>query len=248
MSLQNKTALITGAGAGIGRAIALLFAKEGANVVIADVSQKDGDAAAAMISEAGGQAVFLQGDVTDAQYHVALVKEAQARYGQLDIAVNNVGISEAPKPLAEISVASWDKVIAINLSGMFYGIRAQVPAMLAAGGGAIVNMSSIAGGVGLPGIGHYTASKHGVIGLTKSIAVEYGTQGIRANAVGPGYINTDLVNLYPPEERAKLAAVHAMNRLGDVHEVAELVLWLASPKASFVTGAYIPVDGGMLAK
>jgi NAD(P)-dependent dehydrogenase (short-subunit alcohol dehydrogenase family) len=247
MNLQNKAAIVTGAGSGLGRGIAIAFAQAGAHVVVADISRDGGQETAAAIREAGGEAIFIQGDVTDPQYHVDLVAEAKARYGKLDIAVNNAGISTVPTPLADIPVETWDKVISINLSGMFYGVRVQVPAMIEAGGGAIVNMSSIAGQAGVAGIGHYTASKHGVIGLTKNIAIEYAKQGIRANAVGPGYINTSLVNLYPPEERAKLASVHAMDRLGEVNEVAALVLWLAGPDSSFVTGAFVPVDGGKLA-
>jgi NAD(P)-dependent dehydrogenase (short-subunit alcohol dehydrogenase family) len=247
MNFQNKTAIVTGAGSGIGRGIAIAFAHAGANIVVADISQ-EGEETVAAIHEAGGEAIFIQGDVTDPQYHVDLVAETKARYGKLDIAVNNAGISTVPTPLADIPVETWDKVISINLSGMFYGVRTQVPAMIEVGGGAIVNMSSIAGQVGVAGIGHYTASKHGVIGLTKNIAIEYAKQGIRANAVGPGYINTPLVDLYPPEERAKLASVHPMDRLGEVNEVAALVLWLAGPYSSFVTGTFIPVDGGRLAR
>lgn len=247
MDLQNKAAIVTGAGSGLGGGIAIAFAQAGASVVVADISQDGGEETVAAIQEAGGEAIFIQGDVTDPQYHVTLVAEAKERYGKLDIAVNNAGISTTPTPFADIPVETWDKVISINLSGMFYGVRVQIPAMIEAGGGAIVNMSSIGGQVGLAGIGHYTASKHGVIGLTKNIAIEYAKQGIRANAVGPGYINTSLVNLYPPEERAKLASVHAMDRLGEVNEVAALVLWLAGPYSSFVTGTFIPVDGGKLA-
>lgn len=246
--MENKTVIVTGAGAGIGRGIAFGFAKAGAKVVVADIDDQGGRETLDAIRSKGGEAAFIQGDVTDPQYHLDLVAQARSIYGRLDIAVNNAGISTVPTPLADIPLESWDKVISVNLSGAFYAVRAQIPAMIEAGGGAIVNMASIGGGVGLTGIGHYTASKHGIVGLTKTIALDYASQGIRANAVGPGYINTELVNHYPPDERAKLAGMHPLGRLGEVREVADLVIFLASPQASFITGAYVPVDGGYLAR
>lgn len=246
--LEGKTAIVTGAGSGIGRGIAILCAREGANVIIADRSREAGEETAEAIEADGGQTSFVQGDVTDPDYHLALVELAKSRYGQLDIAINNAGITLAPTPLADVPLETWDQIIAVNLSGVFYAVRAQIPAMIAAGGGAIVNMASAAGMKAFRGTSAYVASKHGLIGLTKSIAVEYAEQGIRANAAGPGFIDTQLSNHFPPEERAKLAAYHPMNRLGRVEEVAELVLFLASPKASFISGTCVPIDGGTLAQ
>ncbi|OPH81305.1 short-chain dehydrogenase [Nitrobacter vulgaris] len=245
--LENKTAIVTGAGSGLGRGIALKLAEEGANVVITDIDDKGGNGTLEAIRAIGREAIVVTGDVSDPEHHVEVINRTKEAYGRLDIAVNNAGISHRFAPAAEIPVETWDRVIRINLSGVFYGVRMQIPAMLEAGGGVIVNMSSVAGAVGFPGLSPYTAAKHGVVGLTKNIAVDYGTRGIRANAVGPGFIKTELIDYIPPEQRATLEEVHAMRRLGEVDEVAELVLFLASPRSSFITGAYYPVDGGALA-
>lgn len=248
MILENKTAIVTGGGSGLGRGIAIKLAEEGANVVIADISEKGGTATVDAIRNSGGKATLVVGDVSDPEYHVGLVNRTKELYGRLDIAVNNAGISHEFLPAAEIPLEVWDRVIRINLSGVFYGARVQIPAMIENGGGVLVNMSSIAGSIGFPGLTPYTAAKHGVVGLTKNIAVDYAKQGIRANAVGPGFIKTDLIDYVPAAQRAVLEDVHAMGRLGEVNEVAELVLFLASPRSSFITGAYYPVDGGMLAR
>ena len=247
-ALEGKTAIVTGAGSGIGHGIALLFAREGANVVVADRSLEAGGETAAAIEAEGGHAIFVEGDVRCPEHHAALVAAARSNYGRLDIAVNNAGISLAPTPLAEVSLGTWDQIIEVNLSGVFYAVRAQIPAMIAAGGGAIVNIASAAGVRGVPGLSPYVASKHGLIGLTKNIAAEYAQQGIRANAIAPGFIDTQLSQHFPLEERAKLAARNPMNRLGEVEEVAELVLFLAGSKSSFITGACVAIDGGTLAQ
>ncbi|MBN8569488.1 MAG: SDR family oxidoreductase, partial [Ignavibacteria bacterium] len=178
-----------------------------------------------------------------------LVKEAMKHYGALHIACNNAGIGGDLLPVAEYPIEGWKNIIGINLSGVFYGMHFQIPAMLASGGGSIVNISSILGQVGTKGLSGYVAAKHGVVGLTKTAALEYGEQKVRVNAVGPGYIQTPLLTDTLDEKTiAALAGLHPMNRLGDVNEVAELVLWLSSSKASFVTGSYYPVDGGYLAQ
>jgi NAD(P)-dependent dehydrogenase (short-subunit alcohol dehydrogenase family) len=245
--LIGKTAIVTGAGSGIGRGIATLFAREGANVVLADRNAEVGEKTTSEIEADGGNAIFLQGDVTNPDYHRHLVTLAKWTFGHLDIAINNAGISLPPTPVADISVETWDRIVSVDLSGVFYAVRAQIPAMLEAGGGTIVNIASAAGLVAMPGIGAYVAAKHGVVGLTKSVAVEYGQQGIRANAIAPGFIDTPLSRHFPPEQRARLAAYAPMNRLGSVDEVAMLALFLAGAASSFVTGAAIPIDGGTVA-
>lgn len=245
--LAGKTAIVTSAGSGIGRSIALLFAGEGANVIVADRAIQAGEETVLAIVARGGRATFFAGDVMVPTYHSALVALAKSTYGRLDIAINNAGISLAPTPLAAVPVETWDQILAVNLSGVFYAVRAQIPAMIESGGGVIVNMASAAGMKAVRGTAPYVASKHGLVGLTRNIAVEYAEQGIRANAVAPGFIDTRLSNTFPPEERAKLAGYAPMNRLGRVDEVAQLVLFLASDKSGFMTGACVPIDGGTLA-
>ncbi|PZU69498.1 MAG: short-chain dehydrogenase [Sphingobium sp.] len=246
--INGKVAIVTGAGAGLGRGIATTFAREGARLVLSDISRESGDETLAAIRDKGGEAIFVQGDVADARYHHELVAQAKATFGRLDIAINNAGISHAPAPLPEIALDIWEKVIEVDLSGVFHALRAQIPALLEAGGGAIVNMASLAGAVGSPGLGPYVAAKHGVVGLTKVAALEYARQGIRVNVVGPALIRTGLEAHFQPDQLARLQEAQPIGRLGEVPEVAELVLWLASDKASFVTGAFYPVDGGALAQ
>ncbi|MGY0632799.1 SDR family NAD(P)-dependent oxidoreductase [Luteimonas sp. A478] len=248
MILKDKPAIVTGSGSGLGRGIALKLAQEGANIVIADIDEKGGNQTLEAIRAAGGKAIFFPGDVSDPEYHAGLIARTIEEFGRLDIAVNNAGISHEFLPTAEQPIEVWDRVIRINLSGIFYGARLQIPAMLENGGGVMVNMASVAGAAGVAGLSPYTAAKHGVVGLTKNIALEYATQGIRANAVGPTYINTDLIDYVPEEQRRELANVPPMGRLGEVEEVAELVLFLASPRSSFITGGYYPIDGGVLAR
>jgi len=246
--LRNKIAVITGAGSGIGEATALLFAKSGATVLLADMDADGSDRVLGMIEKTGGKGLVVKTDVSNPDQAEHLVAVAISAFGRLDIAVNNAGIGGPSALVGEYPIEGWDKVIAINLSGVFYGMRYQIPAMLKNGGGSIVNMASILGKVGFPMASAYASAKHGVIGLTETAACEYATQGIRVNAVGPGFIRTPLLDKnLSTEQLTGIAAMHPMQRLGTAQEVAELVLWLASDKASFVTGAYYNVDGGYLA-
>lgn len=246
--LQGKVALVTGAGSGIGRAVAIQYAAEGARVVVSDINRKGGEATVSAIREAGGDAFFVAADTSLPTDNEALVKATVEHYGALHIACNNAGIGAPPADIGDYDIANWDKVIGVNLSGVFYGMRYQLPALLASGGGAIVNMASILGQVGTRQNSAYVAAKHGVVGLTKAAALEYATRGIRVNAVGPAYIDTPLLQSMSEEARAPLIAQHPVGRLGQSEEVAELVVWLSSDKASFVTAAYYPVDGGLLAQ
>jgi NAD(P)-dependent dehydrogenase (short-subunit alcohol dehydrogenase family) len=247
-SLERKVAIVTGAGSGIGRAIALLYASEGAKIVVSDIDEKGGNETVDQITNKKGEAVFIKADTAKADDSKKLVDQAIKQFGGLHIAVNNAGIGGPLKHVGEYPIDGWDKVIAINLSGVFYGLRHQIPAMIASGGGSIVNMASILGKVGTKGSAAYVAAKHGVIGLTESAALEYADQKIRINAVGPGYISTPLLQSLDDATMKALVQLHPMGRLGTSEEVAELALWLNSDKASFVTGAYYNVDGGYLAQ
>lgn len=247
-SLENKVAIITGAGSGIGRAAALLFAKEGAKVVVSDIAEENGKSVVKEIVKAGGEAFFILSDSSKAEGHQSLVYETLKKYGALDIAVNNAGIGGPIAPTGEYPIDGWQKVIDINLSGVFYGLRYQIPAMLNKGG-SIVNVASILGQAGTKGSPAYVAAKHGVVGLTKAAALEYADQNIRINSIGPGYVKTPLVTNALDEETMKgLVSLHPIGRLGESEEIAELILWLASSKSSFVTGSYYPADGGYLAQ
>jgi NAD(P)-dependent dehydrogenase (short-subunit alcohol dehydrogenase family) len=247
--LKDKVAIVTGAGSGIGREIAYQLAAEGARVVVSDVSDRGGNETVARLRDKGAAAIYVHADMAKAADNEALVAAATKAFGGLDIAVNNAGIAGASAPVGEYPLDSWDKVIAINLTGVFYGMRYQLPAMVARGGGSIINIASVLGQVGFRGSAAYVAAKHGVVGLTKNAALEYGPQKVRVNAVGPGFIKTPLLeNNLTPEAMKALEAMHALGRLGESPEVGELVTWLASDKSSFVTGGYYAVDGGYLAQ
>lgn len=243
--LENKVALVTGGASGIGKAVVELFVRKGAKVVIADLNETAG---ATLAKDLGANTIFVKANAASPEDNERLVDKALEVFGKLDIAVNNAGIGGESAPTGEYGIEAWHQVIDVNLNGVFYGMRYQIPAMLANGSGSIINIASILGQVGFANASAYTAAKHGVVGLTKSAAWEYGTQGIRINAVGPGFIETPLIDHMDTATKQFLESQHAMQRLGTSEEVAELILWLASKKASFATGGYYPIEGGYLAK
>ena len=248
-TLEDKVALITGAGSGIGKSTALLFAEHGAKIIVTDINEEHGTSVVKEIESNGGEAIFIKADTSKPKDSEMTVQKSIEKFGKLDIAVNNAGIGVPAEPIGNYPIDDWDKVISINLSGVFYGMRYQLPEMEKAGKGSIINVASILGQVGFANSCAYVAAKHGVVGLTKNAGIEYGKTGVRVNAVGPAFIETPLVKDSLSEEAYNsLAEMHPMGRLGRPHEVAELFLWLASDKASFATGAYYPLDGGYLAK
>lgn len=246
--MKGKTVIITGAASGIGKATAELFAKEGANVVVSDVNEIAAKVVAEDIVSNGGKAVFIKTDVSKPEEMEKLVEFAVKTYGKLDIAVNNAGIGGEINPIADMSIAGWHRVIGVNLNSLFYGLKYQIKAMLKGGGGSIVNVSSILGSVGFAGSAGYASAKHGILGLTQTAAMEYSAKNIRVNSVGPGFIETPLLDALDDVMKSQLVALHPIGRLGRSEEVAELIFWLGSDKASFVTGSYHPVDGGYLAR
>ena len=249
-AFEGKVAIVTGASSGIGRASAKLYAREGAKVVVSDVDEMGGMETVHKIQEAGGEATFIKTDVSNPTDCEALVSKTVQKYGRLDYACNNAGIGGEQNPIADYTENGWQQVIGINLSAVFYCMKYEIPEMLRTGGGAIVNMASILGQVGFASSAAYVTAKHGVVGLTKTAALEYAAQGIRVNSIGPGFIQTPMIKVIEenPEILNALVALHPIGRLGTSEEVAELVIWLSSDRASFVTGAYYPVDGGYLAR
>jgi NAD(P)-dependent dehydrogenase (short-subunit alcohol dehydrogenase family) len=246
---DGKVALVTGAGSGIGEAIARLIAARGGRVVIADISREAAERVSAAIAGAGAEASAVAADVSDAASAEAMVRHIVETFGGLDVAVNNAGIGGAQAPTGEYPVDSWQKVIGVNLTGVFLGMRYQIPAMVQRGGGAIVNIASILGSVGFANSCAYVAAKHGVVGLTKAAALEYATRGIRVNSVGPGFIATPLLEKNLDQVALKaIGDLHAVKRMGTSEEVAALVAFLASDEASFITGSYHVVDGGYTAQ
>jgi NAD(P)-dependent dehydrogenase (short-subunit alcohol dehydrogenase family) len=246
--MRDHSAIVTGGSTGIGEATAKRFAEDGANVVVADVNVEEGEATVADIEADGGEATFVETDVSDPADIDAMVEMAVETYGGLDYAVNNAGIEGDNAPLADQSLGNWERVIDVNLESVFLGMRAEIPAMLADGGGAIVNTASIAGLVGFQDISPYVASKHGVIGLTKSAALEYSGQGVRVNAICPGVIDTPMVANADQEQIDQVAAATPIGRLGVPAEIGDAAVWLCSDEASFVTGESFTIDGGYVSQ
>lgn len=247
--LENKVAIVTGASSGIGWEVAKIYASEGAKVIVSDINELGGEETVDEIKKKSGEAIFIKADSSKPEDNEMMVRTGVEQYGALHIACNNAGIGGPLSPTGDYPINGWDKVISVNLSSVFYAMRYQIPSMLSSGGGVIVNMASILGQVGTKLSPAYVAAKHGIVGLTKTAALEYADKNIRINAVGPGYIITPLItNVLSDEVINALVALHPIGRLGKPEEVAELVLWLSSSKASFITGSYFPIDGGYLAQ
>ena len=248
---KDKVALVTGAGSGIGRAAARIFAREGAKVAAADVNQASAEETVGLIRAAGGEAFGLQADVSKAAEVEAMVAAVVETYGRLDCAFNNAGIEGALASTADYTEADWAPVIAVNLTGVWLCMKYEIPRMLETGGGAIVNTSSAAGLLGAPRMPAYVASKHGVVGLTKTAALEYAKSGVRVNAVCPGVIDTSMVGRLKerrPRMFEKIVRGEPIGRIGRPEEIAETAVWLCSDAASFVTGHAMSVDGGIVAQ
>ena len=246
--LAEKIALVTGGGSGIGKATCLAIAAEGARVVVNDLDILSAQDVVQEIIGSGGTAIAVAGNVSIPEDVAAMVDAAQRTYGGLHLAVNNAGIGGPLGPLADIDIEGYKRVIAINQDSVFYGMKYQIPAMIASGGGAIVNMSSILGLVGDGFVAPYVAAKHAVTGLTKSAALAYANQGIRVNSIHPGYTDTPLLSELPTEAYDGLIAAHPIGRLGQPDEIAQLIVFLLSDNASFITGSQHVIDGGYTAR
>ncbi|NLW91057.1 MAG: glucose 1-dehydrogenase [Syntrophomonadaceae bacterium] len=244
---QGKVAIVSGGGSGIGEETAKLLAAGGASVVVSDINLSAAEAVAAEIMKAGGKAAAFKADVGSVEDNEATVEFAKKTYGGLNLAFNNAGIVGAEKYVGELTPAEWQTVININLNAVYYAMHYQIPAILASGGGAVVNTSSIAGFIGIANLSHYCASKHGVAGLTKAASIEYGCQNIRINSIHPGYILTPLIAQWTDTElKETLVGMHPCGRLGQPKEIAEVACFLLSEKASFMSGSQVVVDGGFL--
>lgn len=253
--LKGKTALVTGGAAGIGRATAVALATEGAQVVVSDVNDSGGEETVQTITKQGGSAIYVSADVSKPANVARLISATLDAFGKIDCAVNNAGIEGKIAPLKDHTEDNFDRIIGVNLKGTFLCLQAEISEMLKTGGGSIVNLSSIAGLIGFPGLSPYVASKHGVIGLTKNAALEYAKAGIRVNAVCPGGVDTRMLDSLADQategaqsSREMMAPLHPMGRIGTPDEIADLIVWLCSSQSSFVTGTAIPVDGGYVAQ
>jgi len=246
--VEGKVALVTGGGSGIGRQACLVFAREGAQVVVCDVAVEGGQETVGQIEQAGGRATFIRADVAQAAEVEALVAKTVETYGRLDCAYNNAGIAGRTARVADDSEQNWERILAINLKGVWLCLKYEIAHMLTQGGGAIVNTASDAGLIGLRRAGAYVASKHGVVGLTKTAALEYAKANIRVNAVCPGPIDTPMLREASERVIDAMATAQPNGRLGQPREIAEAAVWLCSDAASFVTGHPMPVDGGYLAQ
>ncbi len=247
---EGRVALVTGGASGIGRATALQLAQEGAAVMVADLERSHGDLVVAAIEAAGGRAGFVQADVSDPDQVTAMVAAVEEEFGRLDVAVNNAGMPGTYKPLIEQSLTDWQRTVGVNLTGTFLCLQAEIPAILDVGRGAIVNVASAAGLIGFANLPAYVASKHGVVGLTKSVALEYARRDIRVNAVCPGNVHTPMLEGFAGGDQKALTGMAKMTpigRLATPEEIAEAIVWLCSDAASFVTGHAMAVDGGVLA-
>jgi NAD(P)-dependent dehydrogenase (short-subunit alcohol dehydrogenase family) len=248
---EGKVALVIGASSGIGRATACAFGREGAKVVVVARRDSEGEETVSLARQEGGEALFLRADVQDEAQVRAAVAGAIEAFGRIDCAVNNAGVEQFASPLPDQSEADWDRIVGINAKGAFFCMKHEVAAMLPNGGGAIVNISSVAAHVATPGTHLYTASKHAVLGMTRSVAIAYARQGIRVNEVAPGVIETPLIARFAAGNEGiydYLKSVHPIGRIGRPEEIASAVLWLCSPGAAFVIGHSLVVDGGMTAQ
>ncbi|MGQ0792717.1 MAG: SDR family oxidoreductase [Deltaproteobacteria bacterium] len=248
---QDKVVLITGGTSGIGRATAAAFAREGAKVVVTGRREKEGEETVRLIKEAGSEGFFIKGDISREADVESMVEKTVSAYSRLDIAFNNAGIEGIVAPLAGQSVDNYEAVFGINVRGVYLSMKYEIPQMLSRGGGAIVNMASVAGLIGFPGMSLYVASKHAVLGLTKTAALEYAKSGIRINALNPAAIETEMVDRFVGREgeiRDQLAAMHPIGRMGKSEEIASAALYLCSDGASFITGQSLTIDGGFTAQ
>jgi len=248
---QGKVAVVTGGTSGIGRAAAIAYAQEGAKVVVAGRRAAEGEETVRLVHAQGGEAIFVPTDVAQESQVKNLIERTLEHFARLDFAFNNAGIEQEPTPFLEQTVDTYDQVMGINVKGVWLSMKYEIPAMLKTGGGSIVNTSSGLGVIGMPGVEVYVASKHAVIGLTKSAALEFGKEGIRVNAVLPAVIDTDMFQRFAgekPEFRAQITALHPIGRIGKSKEIADAAIWLSSSRSSFVTGHSLLVDGGFTAQ